>query len=154
MQQCPAALANVPSLPTWVCGESKWCCISRRLSACVHRFEREYGKGHRSVLKKVLEQDERASRAIILCVAEVLRPEPGAAQQGELGSCNALQQAEPSFPLTIVVKLPSMTHNHWELRNHSEMLAIAAENTNREHNSISADRRTALQGPRSRCSWR
>ena len=44
------------------------------------RYEREYGRGQRSVLKKVLEQDERASRAMILCVAEVLRP--SSAQQG------------------------------------------------------------------------
>ena len=56
----------------------------------MRRYEREYGRGQRSVLKKVLEQDERASRAMILCVAEVLRPssaQPGPphaeAQQGE-----------------------------------------------------------------------
>ena len=48
--------------------------------ARMRRYEREYGRGQRSVLKKVLEQDERASRAMILCVAEVLRP--SSAQQG------------------------------------------------------------------------
>ena len=46
----------------------------------MRRYEREYGRGQRSVLKKVLEQDERASRAMVLCVAEVLRP--SSAQQG------------------------------------------------------------------------
>jgi len=49
---------------------------------CQCRYEREYGKGHRSVLKKVLEQDERPSRAMILCVAEILQPEAGVPQQG------------------------------------------------------------------------
>ncbi len=49
-----------------------------------HRYEREYGKGQRSVLKKVLEQDERASRAMVLCIAEVLCLEASAAQQGAL----------------------------------------------------------------------
>ena len=54
--------------------------ILARHLARLRRYEREYGRGQRSVLKKVLEQDERASRAMILCVAEVLRP--SSAQQG------------------------------------------------------------------------
>ena len=63
-----------------------------------HRYEREYGKGQRSVLKKILEQDERASRAMILCVAEVLRPEASAAQQGALSLtvCPFLMRAAAS----------------------------------------------------------
>ena len=50
---------------------------------CRCRYEREHGKGHRSVLQKVLEQDERPSRAMILCIAEILWPEAGAAQPGQ-----------------------------------------------------------------------
>lgn len=68
-------------------------------SCCTtHRYEREYGKGQRSVLKKILEQDERPSRAMILCVAEVLRPEASAAQQGALSLtvCPFLMRAAAS----------------------------------------------------------
>ena len=66
----------------------------------MRRYEREYGKGQRSVLKKVLEQDERASRAMILCVAEVLRP--SSAQQG-LAHAQA-QQSRAGPPACIHVR--------------------------------------------------
>ncbi len=40
------------------------------------RYEREFGRGHRSVLKKVLEQDEPPQRPMVLCLAEILQPRP------------------------------------------------------------------------------
>jgi hypothetical protein len=43
------------------------------------RYEREFGCGHRAVLKKVLEQDQGAWRPMVLCIAAVLQPPPGAA---------------------------------------------------------------------------
>ena len=52
------------------CGPSgiSWCC----------RYEREFGRGHRAVLRKVLEQDEGAGLPMVLCIAAILQPPPGA----------------------------------------------------------------------------
>ncbi|KAK9915248.1 hypothetical protein WJX75_006713 [Coccomyxa subellipsoidea] len=42
-----------------------------------YRYEREFGQGHRSVLKKVLEQDEAPQRPMVLCLAAILQRRPG-----------------------------------------------------------------------------
>ena len=38
------------------------------------------------MLQKVLEQDERPSRAMILCISQILRPDASAAPQGSTRS--------------------------------------------------------------------
>lgn len=40
-----------------------------------HRYDREIDQSQRSVLKKILERDEAASRRMVLCVAGILEPQ-------------------------------------------------------------------------------
>ena len=81
------------------CTKQGACYGLERNLAHMRRYEREYGKGQRAVLKKVLEQDERASRAMILCIAEVLRP--SSTQQG-LSHAEAQQTGAGSLPCSHV----------------------------------------------------
>ncbi|KAK9829033.1 hypothetical protein WJX72_003535 [[Myrmecia] bisecta] len=42
-----------------------------------YRYEREVNQGHRPMLKKVLEQDDTASKAMVLRLVDVIRPQQG-----------------------------------------------------------------------------
>ncbi|EIE22396.1 hypothetical protein COCSUDRAFT_56086 [Coccomyxa subellipsoidea C-169] len=64
-RQFPAHLAGRMLTPSLVLDQLKY------------RYEREFGQGHRSVLKKVLEQDEAPQRPMVLCMAAILQRHPG-----------------------------------------------------------------------------
>ncbi|BDA43385.1 probable breast cancer type 2 susceptibility protein homolog at C-terminar half [Coccomyxa sp. Obi] len=90
------------AVPAWVANHYRWvvwklACYERQfpnhlagrmLTASVildqlkYRYEREFGRGHRSVLKKVLEQDEPPQRPMVLCLAAILQPRPPAGEEG------------------------------------------------------------------------